>query len=176
MTRRRALLAGTLAAVLAVAVVLAVVLGGADGDDRPAPGTGPAALAYARAWDATCRALDADARGTTALLRARLGDRDPSASTRRTLTRRVVEPYLGRTGRRLLRLAATAPPPEWRAYHRDAAVSLRRAADRTAVARGRARAGDASGLTAFDAGVATATPAPEALRRRTPACTASSGA
>lgn len=171
MSRRRTLVSGLLAAgVVALVAVLALLPGG--GDDGAAPaGVDPAATAYARTWDDTCRALQTDALRTAATVRRRLGERDPGRAARRALARTVLAPYLGRTERRLLRIAAATPPAAWRAYHRAAAPVLRATAERTAAARVRARAGDAAAAAdGLRAGVPSVADAPDALRARTPSC------
>lgn len=173
MTRRRALRVGLAVAVLALAGLVAALSSG-DGDpDRPA--LGAVAIAYAGTWDATCAALRSDADRTTTAVRARLGRSDSRASRRR-IGRTVVAAYLGRTERRLSRMAGARPPAEWAAYHRTAQVRLEQARARTATVRIRVRAGDLAALGSLAPATATAGPAaPEELRRRTPACGASQG-
>lgn len=174
MNRRRTLVASGIAVVLVIAGVVALAVFG--GGDTRAERPSPVALAYARTWDATCVALRTDATRTAAGVRARLAG-GASAAERRRVARRLVAPYLGRTQRRLRRIVAAVPPPQWRTYHDGARRRLRAAADRTGAARTRVRAGDLGAPSALRLGdLARSADAPEGLRRLTPGCTAPDGA
>ena len=155
--RHRIAAAGALLALVLAAIVGAALLAGGEDPATPPPARGPEAAAatrYAAAWTVVCRDL-----------------RDGAATAARRLDRRSVLRWLGAAERTLARIDDARPPRAWATYHREAVAALAEARRRIAAARQRLRRdADADPAASLDLGGLRTPPAPEELRRRTPAC------
>jgi hypothetical protein len=156
-SRRRRIAAAVASVLVLVAIATVALVAGGGDPAAPPPDRGPearAAARYAATWTGVCRDL-----------------RTGAAAAARRLDRRSVLRWLASAERTLARIDAARPPRAWSTYHREAVRALAEARRRIVAARERLR-GDAAAdpAAALDLGGLRTPPAPDELRRRTPAC------